>query len=97
MAMHLLYIFFLICPAFGLIRLVCERKLIISRKTVTGTDAFSTTMLGCILGADGSWQLAHNYILTAIYLLVIIAAYAAICFFVKKEEYPEKERFTKEW
>lgn len=97
MAANLLYIFFLICPIFGLIRLVWERKLIISRKVVTGTNGFSATVFGCIVGVGGLWQLTHNYILAAIYLLIMSAVYIAICFFVKKKEYPEEERFTKEW
>lgn len=97
MAMNLLYIFLMICPVFGLIRLVWERKLIISRKVVSGTDSFYTTTIGCIVGTGGLWELTGSYICAAAYLSVIIAAYIAICVLVKKKEYPEQERFTKEW
>ena len=55
-AERLLYMFALILPAFGLARLVWERKLEVSRKAVTGTNAFSSTVLGGIVGTGALWK-----------------------------------------
>lgn len=93
----LLYILAVILPVFGLVRLVWERKLKVSRKVVSGTSAFYSTLVGCMIGAIGLWTVTGNYICVAIYLTVIIVCYAVICAVVKKKEYPEEERFTKEW
>lgn len=92
----LMYILAMILPVFGLVRLVWERRLEVSRKAVTGTNAFSSTVLGCIVGTGALWMLTGSYIYTAVYLALIIISYAVICVVVKKKEYPEEERFTKE-
>lgn len=91
-AERLLYMFALILPAFGLARLVWERKLEVSRKAVTGTNAFSSTVLGGIVGTGALWKLTGSYI----YAAIIVVCYGVICVVVKKKEYPEEERFTKE-
>lgn len=96
MAMKLFYILAVICPVFGLIRTVWERKLIITRKCVSGTDGFSTTMIGTIVGTAALWQMKGSYIYSILYVSSIIIAYILACILVKKEEYPEEERFTKE-
>ena len=93
----LLYILAVILPVFGLVRLVWERKLEISRKVVSGTSAFYATVVGSIAGISVLWFLTGNVIYVTIYLTVIIVCYAVICAVVKKKEYPEEERFTKEW
>lgn len=96
MAMKLFYILAVICPVFGLIRTVWERRLIITRKCVSGTDGFSTTMIGTIVRTAALWQMKGSYIYSIIYVSVIITMYILIGILVKKEEYPEEERFTKE-
>ncbi|MDE7310363.1 MAG: hypothetical protein K2N87_01895 [Eubacterium sp.] len=87
----------MLCPIFGLIRLFWERRLIVSRKTFTGTDGFSATVIGTLAGIAGLWQMTDNYIYAAVYVAAVIAAYILICVFVPKKEYPPEERFTKEW
>ena len=64
-AERLLYMFAMILPAFGLVRLVWERKLEVSRKAVTGTNAFSSTVLGGIVGTGALWKLTGSYIYAA--------------------------------
>ncbi len=95
-AERLLYMFAMILPAFGLVRLVWERKLEVSRKAVTGTNAFSSTVLGGIVGTGALWKLTGSYIYAAAYAAIIVVCYGVICVVVKKKEYPEEERFTKE-
>ncbi len=96
MEMKFLFIVAILCPAFGLIREVWERKLIITRKCVSGTNGFSATVIGTLAGISGLWQLNASYIYIVMYTFLIITAYIIICILVKKEEYPESERFTKE-
>ena len=95
-AERLLYMFAMILPVFGLARLVQERKLEVSRKAVTGTNAFSSTVLGGIVGTGALWKLTGSYIYAAVYAAIIVVCYGGICVVVKKKEYPEEERFTKE-
>ena len=95
-AERLLYMFAMILPAFGLVRLVWERKLEVSRKAVTGTNAFSSTVLGGIVGTGALWKLTGSYINAAVYAAVTVVCYGVFCAVLKKKEYPEEERFTKE-
>lgn len=96
MGVKLLCILGVICPVYGFIMTICERKLILTRKVVTGINSFTITVYCTIIGAMSLWQIKSNYIYTALYLLVIITVYILICIIVKKEEYPDGERFKKE-
>ena len=73
-AERLLYMFAMILPAFGLARLVWERKLEVSRKAVTGTNAFSSTVLGGIVGTGALWKLTGSYIYAAVYAAIIVVS-----------------------
>lgn len=97
METYIIFIVGIICTVFGIVRTVWERKLIISRKVVTGTNGFSATVVGGLAGAAGLWQVTESYLYAGIYLLLTAAAYIMVCIFVKKKEYPAEERFTKEW
>lgn len=94
--LNFVYYILIACPAFGLIRLFWERRLIMTRKAVTGTDGFSATVIGTLAGIAGLWQITDNYIYAAVYLAAVTAAYILICVFVPKKEYPPEKRFTKE-
>lgn len=91
------FILGLLISIFGLVLTVLERKLIVTRKAVVGQNAFSITVVGCILGTGGTYMLTENYILAGIYALIVLVIYKLICYKVKKVEYPEEERFTKEY
>lgn len=91
------FILGLFISIFGLVLTVLERKLIVTRKAVVGQNAFSITVFGCVLGTGGTYMLTENYILAGVYALIVLIIYIIICRIVKKVEYPEKERFTKEY
>lgn len=81
---------------FGLVMTVLERRLIVSRKHVTGVNGFTAMMVGACLTAS-SVYITTDRILPAVCILALfIIAYALICRFVGMKEYPPEERYTKE-
>lgn len=81
---------------FGLVWTVLERKLIVSRKHVTGTNGFTYTIVGACVAATSVYMTTGRIAPAACILVAFIIAYALICHFVEKKEYSEKERYTKE-
>ena len=81
---------------FGFIWTVLERKLIVSRKHVTGVSGFTSSMVGAVMIAGSVYAMTEEILYFALSLAVIILAYATICHFVPKKEYPPEERYTKE-
>lgn len=81
---------------FGLVWTVLERKLIVSRKHVTGTNGFTYTMVGACVTAVSVYMTTDRIAPAACILVAFIIAYALICHFVEKKEYSEEERYTKE-
>ena len=73
-----------------------ERKLIVSRKHVTGVSGFTSTMVGAVMIAGSLYAMTEKVIWFVLALAVIILAYATICYFVEKKEYNAEERYTKE-
>ena len=81
---------------FGLIWTVLERKLIVSRKHVTGVSGFTSTMVGAVMIAGSLYVITEKILHFILALAVVVLAYATICHFVVKKEYSTKERYTKE-
>ena len=81
---------------FGLIWTVLERKLIVSRKHVTGVSGFTSTMVGAVMIAGSLYAMTEKVLYFVLGLAVVILAYATICHFVEKKEYSAEERYTKE-
>ena len=81
---------------FGLIWTVLERKLIVSRKHVTGVSGFTSTMVGAVMTAGSLYAMTEEILYFILALAVVILAYATICHFVEKKEYSADERYTKE-
>ena len=81
---------------FGLIWTALERKLVVSRKHVTGVSGFTSSMVGAVMIAGSLYAMTEKVIWFVLALAVIILAYAAICGLVKKEEYLLEERYSKE-
>ena len=81
---------------FGLIWTVLERKLIVSRKHVTGVSGFTSTMVGAVMIAGSLYAMTEKVMYFMLALAVVILAYATICHFVEKREYSAEERYTKE-
>ena len=73
-----------------------ERKLIVSRKHVTGVSGFTSTMVGAVMIAGSLYAMTEKVIWFALALAIIILAYATISHFVEKKEYNAEERYTKE-
>ena len=82
--------------AFGLISTVLERKLIFSRKHVTGVSGFTSIMVGAVMVAGSAYAVTEKVIYFFLVLVIVIAAYWAVCHFVEKKEYPFEDRYTKE-
>ena len=81
---------------FGLVWTVLERKLVVSRKHVTGVSGFTSSMVGAVMIAGSLYAMTEKVIWFVLALAVIILAYATICHFVEKKEYSAGERYTKE-
>ena len=88
---------------FGLVMTVLERKLIVSRKQVTGVAGINSVICGGIIGCMGlaQWNAMiygeETSLLPAfLFLAAAIAVYAVLCAVVKKADYPPEERYTKE-
>lgn len=81
---------------FGLIWTVLERKLIVSRKHVTGVSGFTSTMVGAVMIAGSLYAMTEKILHFILALAVVVLAYATICHFVVKKEYSTEERYTKE-
>ena len=81
---------------FGLIWTVLERKMIVSRKHVTGVSGFTSTMVGAVMIAGSLYAMTEKILYFILALAVVILAYATICHFVVKKEYSTEERYTKE-
>lgn len=81
---------------FGLIWTVLERKLIVSRKHVTGVSGFTSTMVGAVMIAGSFYAMTEEILYFILPLAVVILAYATICHFVEKKEYSAEERYKKE-
>ena len=81
---------------FGLIWTVLERKLIVSRKHVTGVSGFTSTMVGAVMIAGSLYAMTETILHFIRALAVVVLAYATICHFVVKKEYSTEERYTKE-
>ena len=81
---------------FGLVWTVLERKLIVSRKHVTGTNGFTYTVVGACATAVCVYMTTDRIVPAACLLAAFIIAYALICCFVKKKEYSREEKYTKE-
>ena len=81
---------------FGLIWTVLERKLIVSRKHVTGVSGFTSSMVGAVMIAGSFYAMTEEILYFILPLAVVILAYATICHFVEKKEYNDEERYTKE-
>ena len=86
----------IIVALFGLIWTVLERKLIVSRKHVTGVSGFTAAMVGAVMIAGSIYAMTENVLYFMLALAVVILAYATICHFVEKKEYSAEERFIKE-
>ena len=86
----------IIVALFGLIWTVLERKLIVSRKHVTGVSGFTSAMVGAVMIAGSIYAMTENVLYFMMSLAVVILAYATICHFVEKKEYSAEERFIKE-
>ncbi len=84
------------CLVFSIVQTIYERKLIFSRKAVTGADGFSSAIISGIIGASGIQMLTNSYLYALLFLAGSIAAYVITCFLVQKIEYPPEGRFTKE-
>lgn len=81
---------------FGLVMTVLERKLIVSRKHVTGINGFTAMMVGACLTASSVYKTTDRILPAVCVLALFIVAYALICRFVEKKEYPSEELYTKE-
>ena len=81
---------------FGLIWTVLERKLIVSRKHVTGVSGFTSSMVGAVMIAGSVYAMTEEIMYFVLALAIVILAYATICHFVPKKEYSPEERYTKE-
>ena len=81
---------------FGLAWTMLERKLIVSRKHVTGTNGFTYTVVGACAAAVSVYVMKGSIVAAAMILAVFIAAYSLICRFIEKKEYPQEDRYTKE-
>ena len=81
---------------FGLVWTILERKLIVSRKHVTGVSGFTSTMVGALICAGAAYYDTGSGLFFALTLIFIIVIYALICCTVKKKEYSPEERYTKE-
>lgn len=81
---------------FGLIWTVLERKLIVSRKHVTGVSGFTSMMVGAVMIAGSLYAMTEKILSFILALAVVVLAYVAICYFVEKKEYSAEERYTKE-
>ena len=86
----------IIVALFGLTWTVLERKLIVSRKHVTGVSGFTSAMVGAVMIAGSIYAMTENVLYFMLALAVVILAYATICHFVEKKEYSAEERFIKE-
>ena len=86
----------LLVGIFGLVWTVLERRLIVSRKHVTGVSGFTSAMVGALLCAASAYVATDRIIYFIIVIAAFIAVYALICRFVEKKEYPPEERYTKE-
>lgn len=80
----------------GLILTILERKLIVSRKHVTGVNGFTAVMVGSCLTFASVYMTTGRIIPAACVFALFIIAYALICHFIEKKEYPPEERYTKE-
>jgi ABC-type methionine transport system permease subunit len=92
-----LFILGLLFSIWGIVMTALERKLIFTRKAVTGINGFTVTVMGGIIGAGGLWVMTEKYYYPVIYSIALVAAYIIICCAVKMKEYPDEERFTKEY
>ena len=81
---------------FGLIWTVLKRKLIVSRKHVTGVSGFTSMMVGAVMIAGSLYAMTEKILSFILALAVVVLAYVAICHFVEKKEYSAEERYTKE-
>ena len=81
---------------FGLILTILERRLLVTRKPVAGTDGFAVTMYGCVAAALSIWVMTENLLYSGLAIAVGVVLYVIICFAVHKKEYPSSERFKKE-
>ena len=72
---------------FGLIWTVLERKLIVSRKHVTGVSGFTSTMVGAVMIAGSLYAMTEKVMYFMLALAVVILAHATICHFAEKKEY----------
>lgn len=81
---------------FGLVWTVLERKLIVSRKHVTGVSGFTSSMCGAVMIAGAGYAMTEKFICFVLPLALVILAYSTICHFVPKKEYSPEERYTKE-
>jgi phosphotransferase system glucose/maltose/N-acetylglucosamine-specific IIC component len=92
----LFFIAGLLLSVWGIVMTILERRLIFTRKAVTGINGLTVTVMGGIFGAGGLWVLTEKYYAPIVYAVVLLVVYIIICCAVKKKEYPEDERFTKE-
>ena len=61
---------------FGLVWTVLERKLVVSRKHVTGVSGFTSSMVGAVMIAGSLYAMTEKVIWFVLALAVIILAYA---------------------
>jgi ABC-type methionine transport system permease subunit len=92
-----LFILGLLFSIWGIVMTILERKLIFTRKAVTGINGLTVTVMGGIIGAGGLWVMTEKYSYAVIYAIALAVVYIIICCVVKKKEYPDEERFTKEY
>jgi hypothetical protein len=92
----ILFILGLLLSVWGIVMTILERRLIFTRKAVTGINGLTVTVFGGIIGAGGSWVISEKVLFPVIYAVVLLVAYILVCCVVKKKEYPDEEHFTKE-